>query len=117
MKWLLLATLLASLTVDATEFTITWTPPTENEDNTPLLEQDLDFYTLYINGQPVVNFDSIVGTWTAVIVINEPGTNPGELTVTALNGQESGFSNTVNFLVGPRTPKNPTNLTITQTNP
>lgn len=104
--------LVLSLTVQADDFTISWLPPTQYTDGTPLLEQELDFYTLYINGTGVVNLDVILGTWTADITITEPGTHVLALTVTANNGVESALSTPVNFTVGPRTPMAPINLTV-----
>jgi hypothetical protein len=104
--------LVLSLTVQADDFTISWLPPTQYTDGTPLLEQELDFYTLYINGTGVVNLDVILGTWTANVTITEPGTHVLALTVTANNGVESNLSDTVNFTVGPRTPMAPVSLTI-----
>ena len=104
--------LVLSLTVQADAFTITWQPPTQYTDGTSLLEQELDFYTLYINGTGVVNLDVILGTWTANVTITEPGTHVLALTVTANNGVESNLSDTVNFTVGPRTPSAPVSLTI-----
>jgi hypothetical protein len=94
-------------TAQAATLTLTWTPPTEYEDGTPLFEQDLDYYTVHINGQPVANLAVVVGTWTADIVITAPGTHDVNMTVTDLNGETSVFSNTQVFTVGPRTPKAP----------
>jgi len=76
------------------------------------LEQDLDFYTLYINDTAMLDLDVILGQWTAEITITEPGTHDIELSVTSIAGQESSRSNMVNFTVGPRTPGAPANLTI-----
>jgi hypothetical protein len=103
-----IAVLMISTTTQASTIQLSWTPPTEYEDGTPLLEQDLDFYTVYINGTPATNLDVIVGTWSAEIVFTVPGSHQVALTVTDLNGQESQLSNTQVFTVGPRTPKAPT---------
>lgn len=92
--------LLGSLTVQADTFILSWTPPAENEDGTPLLEQELDFYTVYVDSMPVVNLDVIIGTWTAQIIITKPGTWPVYMTVTNLHGKESRPSNQLLFTVG-----------------
>lgn len=96
----------------ADTYTLSWTPPTEYENNTPLPEQDLDYYTLYIDDEPVIELDVIIGTWTTDITIDEEGTYVISLTVTAINGQESRRSGTVNFTVGPRIPGAPMNLIL-----
>lgn len=99
--------LLSSITF-ATDFTVSWTPPTQYEDGATLLEQDLDFYTFYCDGNRIVDLDSIVGTWTAIIAFTEPGTYVCGLTVTDLNGEQSDLSNTKVFMKGPRKPRPPT---------
>jgi len=107
--------LLASLTL-ALDFSISFVPPTEWENGDELLEQDLDFYSMYCNGaaEPFVILDSIIGTHSRVVDFAPlgEGTHVCHLTVTALNGEESGPSNTENFTVGPRTPGSPTNFVI-----
>jgi len=87
--------------------TIEWTPPTEYTDNTVLLEQDLDFYSWYCDGNHVVDFDAIIGTWAADISFGAPGSYTCGLTTTAINGQESELSNTKVFTKGPRIPRPP----------
>jgi len=116
LRYGLVALLLAGL-VFAVDMNISWTPPTEYENGDPLLEQELDFYSLYCNGDaaPLATIDSIIGTRTAVVSFSSlgEGTHTCHLTVTALNGEESVPSNTANFTVGPRTPGAPTNFVIT----
>lgn len=102
--WAIILFAFASSYSRADTFTISWTPPAAYTDGTPLFEQDLDFYTVYINNEPIVNLQVIVGTWTADITITQPGTHDLTMTVTDYNGQESAQSNMVNFTVGPRTP-------------
>ena len=105
--------LLASLTF-ANNWNVSWVPPTEYEDGSQLLEQDLDYYTLYCNNSPVATFDSIIGTTTAVLDTTgmAEGTYECYLTVTSISGLESAPSNVANFTIGPRTPLPPSGLTI-----
>lgn len=110
----LLATLLlglSSLSL-ADDFQICWTPPTQFVNGDPLLEQDLDFYTLYINGAEIMSFDSIVGTWCIVYTTHTEGTYEAQLTVTHINGMTSDLSTPRSFTLGPRQPKAPSNLTV-----
>ena len=109
-KWIMLSALMASITVDASTFTIHWSPPTQYEDGTSLLEQDLDYYSFYCDGNHVVDLDSIMGQWTADITFTVPGTYTCGLTVTDTGGQESALSNTKSFTKGPRVPRPPTLL-------
>jgi hypothetical protein len=89
---------------------ISWTPPTEYEDGAPLLEQELDYYTLYCNDIYLLDLDVIIGTWTADITFGAPGTYVCALTVTSLKGGESQPSNERVFLKGERVPLPPTLL-------
>lgn len=119
-KWAILLILIASITiqVDAQSTTtpcdisceLSWTPPTEYEDGSALLEQELDFYSVYCDGNHIMDFDSIIGTWTIEFSFGVPGTYDCGLTTTALNEQESSLSNTKLFTKGPRVPKPPTLL-------
>jgi len=93
--------------VFAVDFDISYVPPDSYTDNAPLLEQELDFYTLYCDGTAVQNLDSIIGDWQRTITIVEPGSHNCVLTTTTLDGVESGPSNTKVFIVGPRTPRPP----------
>jgi hypothetical protein len=106
--------LLLSGLVFGVDQSVTWVPPDAYENGDPLLEQDLDFYTLYCNGQPYSTIDNVIGQNTALIDFGPlgEGTHECYLTVTALNGMESAPSNTANFTVGPRTPGAPTNFVI-----
>jgi hypothetical protein len=109
---LMLVMLSAPLWAD--DWQVCWEPPTAFVNGDPLLEQDLQYYTLYINGTELLSFDAIVGTWCYVITINTEGTYLATMTVTHLNGQTSDFSNEASFTLGPRTPGAPTNLTVTK---
>ena len=100
--------------------TISWTPPTQYTDTSPLLEQDLDFYTFYCNGIMVKQIDSIIGTYSNVVDLTGLPTADYvcHLTVTALPiipnaATESGASNTINFTIGPRVPMAPAGLSST----
>lgn len=98
----------------ADDFQICWQPPTQFVNGDPLLEQDLSYYTLYMNDVEVMSFDVIVGTWCVVWTTHVEGTYFAKLTVTHVNGQTSDYSNTADFTLGPRTPGAPTNLTVTK---
>lgn len=115
-KWIVPLLLICGLTL-SWDRTVEWTPPVEYENGDVLLEQDLDFYSLYCNGSttPLVTIDSVIGTRTEIVDFSPlgEGTHTCHLTVTALNGEESGPSNDANFTVGPRTPGAPTNFVIT----
>lgn len=112
-KWILPLILVSALTFSLDQ-TVSWTPPVAYTNGDPLLEQDLDFYTLYCSGAEFTQIDSIIGNSTAVIDFTPlgEGTHICYLTVTAVNGQESGPSNTANFTVGPRVPLGPQNFVI-----
>jgi hypothetical protein len=109
-----IALLLVSTLVFSLDGTVSWTPPVEYVDGTPLLEQELDFYTLYCDDVVVATIDNVIGQRSAVVDMSAltEGSHTCALTVTALNGQESGYSNIVNFTVGPRVPGVPADLTI-----
>lgn len=113
-KWIVLGILLSGLVFGIGSHTVDWDPPTEYENGDPLLEQDLDYYTLYCNDAAFVTIDNIIGQSSAVVDFSPlgEGTHTCYLTVTALNGMESAPSNTANFTVGPRTPMAPTNFVI-----
>jgi len=90
--------LVASLTIGY-EREVSWTPPTQYEDGSILLEQDLDYYTLYCDDEAVTTIDSIIGTRTALLDMPEaPGTHECWLTVTSLAGEESAPSNVLSFM-------------------
>lgn len=103
MKRAIALLLLAGITL-AYEREISWTPPVFYTNGAPLLEQDLDFYTLYCDGVQLVTLDSIIGTWTATIDFPDtPGTHECWLTTTTLAGIESDPSNTYVFTNQPPT--------------
>lgn len=106
------ALLLASAQGFADDIEICWTPPTTFVNGDPLLEQDLDFYTLYVNDGEVMSFDVIVGTWCVTYVTHIEGTYLFEMTVTHINGQTSERSNQRSFTLGPRQPMAPVITTV-----
>lgn len=115
MRAIIALLLLAAFTsVQADVWQVCWEPPTTFENGDPLLEQDLSYYTLYMDGNELVLFDAIVGTWCYDLTITMEGTYVATMTVTHLNGKTSDFSNAVTFTLGPRTPGAPTNLTVTK---
>jgi len=130
LKILIASVLLASLTIDWSQdegwglsyvqaadgqLHFSWSPPTQYTDGAPLLEQDLDFYTLKCDGVEIADIDNIIGTYS--YSVPETGFASGDhscvLTVTTLQGAESGDSNAVNFTIGPRVPMAPAGLTLT----
>jgi hypothetical protein len=131
LKWIIPIVLLGALTLDWEQeqgfqitaayaqadgsLVISWSPPTQYTDNAPLLEQDLDFYTFKCNGAPLATIDSVIGTRTATVSTNSlaTGDHACTLTVTTLEGAESGDSNAINFTIGPRVPMAPAGLILT----
>lgn len=107
MQIIVACVLLGSLTIQADTLTITWLPPTQYTDNSTLLEQDLDHYTLYVDGVSTIFYDSVPGSYSQLHTIVPAGTYELTLTVTTLEGVESGPSNVKVFTVGSRTPKPP----------
>lgn len=110
-KWLIPLVLLAGQ-VQAETFEVCWLPPTQFENGEPLLEGDLDYYTLYVDDQVLMNFDAIVGTWCVTFDVTVEGTYYASMTVTHINGQTSQRSNIDPFTLGPRTPAAPTEVTV-----
>lgn len=88
---------------------LSWVPPQFYTDGTPLLEQDLDFYTLYCDGGQTDVIDSIIGTYSYDLDLTQfqSGDHACALSVTSLLGEESVQSNSVNFTIGARTPGAP----------
>ena len=98
---------LASITFAYVE-TIRWTPPAFYTNGNVLLEQELDFYTFYCDGQQVEILDSIIGTWQRDVEFPDTaGQHECWLTATTLLGVESGPSNTKVFTNDPRIPMAP----------
>lgn len=114
MKWsrLMVLALLASLTVQADTFTISWTPPTARTDGTPIDETEFSKYSFYCDGNHVVDLAVIPGVWEADVTIHPQGTYVCGLTVSDLEGRESELSNSLDFVVGPHAPGPVTGLQI-----
>lgn len=99
--------LLASITF-ATDNTIRWVPPVFYTNGVPLLEQDLDFYTLYCDGSVLQVIDSVIGTRTEQVHLPKTeGNHICYLTVTTLVGVESAPSNDYSFSNLPLIPAAP----------
>ena len=91
--------------------TLTWQPPTEYEDDTPIGPGELETYTLICGGLNV----QFPGDTTSGVYDFPPGSYDCVLTVTATNGETSMPSNQVSFTIAqppPPAPKAPTNLTV-----
>lgn len=117
--WVLICLLLILLFAVTTEakadpFEVCWLPPTQFENGDPLLEADLDYYTLYVDQNELLNLDAIVGTWCTTFQVHVEGTYFLTMTVTHMNGMTSAHSNIATFTLGPRTPGAPTQVTVTK---
>lgn len=110
-KWLIPLLLLAA-PVHADTFEVCWIPPTTFENGDPLLEGELDYYTLYVDEQVLLNFDAIVGTWCVTFEVHVEGTYFASMTVTHINGQTSARSNIEPFTLGARAPAPPTQVVV-----
>ncbi len=99
---------LASITL-AFERDISYTPPEFYVNGDVLLEQELDFYTVYCDDQVVTILDSIIGTWARTVDFPEitGASDTCWLTTTTLLGAESDPSNVKVFMGPPRTPMAP----------
>lgn len=104
--------LLVCGTVNADTFEVCWLPPTQFENGDTLMEGDLDYYTIYVDQQELMNFDAIVGTWCATFEVHVEGTYFLHMTVTHNNGMTSAPSNIATFTLGPRAPAAPTQVVV-----
>ncbi|WP_455363582.1 hypothetical protein [[Eubacterium] cellulosolvens] len=113
---LVIALLLVSpLVLAVGEKTFTWTPPTLNEDGSPLAQADIASYNIYCDQQLLANVPNTpqnTDTYTA-----QPGTfaiGPHECyaTTVSVHDVESGPSNTVLFTVEPGVPQAPVNFAL-----
>ena len=107
--------LTAAMAQNSGSIEIGWTPPTEYTDNAPLLEQDLDYDTLFCNAAELKQIDSVAGTRNDTVDLTglAIGDYACHLTVTTLLASESGPSNIINFTIGPRVPMAPAGLSWT----
>ena len=79
---------------------LSWTPPTEREDNTQLPASEIQGYKLYINDQPTFTIPGDRTSWDMTGVSNGVRL---KLTTIDTDGRESVLSNevTVNLLPDP----------------
>jgi hypothetical protein len=91
--------------------TFQWTPPTEYEDGSALVNSDIDEYRIYCNEQLIAVVENVNNTnsWTS------GNFSPGSYScnATAVVGtEESSPSNTITFFVSPPIPKAPVGLVV-----
>jgi len=125
MKWvkrLILLLLICSPVLFAFQNkTFTWTPPTQNDDGSPLLDSEIASYTIFcaeVNAPSATLLGTVTNTgnttqWTSPDGSLPPGTYDCFAHTVRNDGAESGRSNTVNFLVPQATPDPPTGFSVT----
>lgn len=119
MKWikrLVLLLLIASPVLFAYQNkTFTWTPPTQNTDGSPLLDAAIASYNIFCNGSLLGTVTNTGNTqqWTSPNGSLPPGTYDCYATTVRIDQVESDSSNTINFLVPPSTPGEPTGFSVT----
>lgn len=91
-----------------------WTPPTQNEDGSPLPDSEIKAYNIYCNGSllGVVENTGGVTSWRSPDGAFPPGTYTCHATTVATNDEESAQSNSVNFTVGPLLPEPPSGFSV-----
>lgn len=115
MKKLLLCLLLCAPLVFAyQDKEFTWTPPTQNEDGSPLADSEIASYNIYCNSTLITNVPNTSGTdtWQSPDGAFPPGSYSCTATTVATTGEESAHSNAVNFTVDASAPNPPGNLTV-----
>jgi len=125
MKWvkrLLLLLLICSPVLFAYQNkTFLWTPPTQNEDGSPLLDSEIASYNIFC-AESAATQTTLLGTvtntgnttqWTSPDGSLPPGDYVCFATTVRNDGAESGRSNTVNFSVPQATPDPPTGFSVT----
>ena len=90
----------------------TWNAPTERVDNSPLPNSEIDSYRIYCDGDSTPiwtqsNSPAFDERWQAPDGTFAVGTHTCHATTVDTLGQESGPSNTLNFIVNPDRPKPP----------
>lgn len=111
--------LLAALTFDVqpqalpTSYIVTFVPPTEYVDGTPLNEADIDHYSVYCDGSYIKDVPNDFSRQFTLGLDDRlaPGSHTCGLSDTVA-GIESVLSNTKDFPLGQRTPGAPTLTTV-----
>ena len=111
MKILLSFLLFVSLSVFADTATITFTPPTEREDNTPLSPDEIAGYEVY--NSDGVSVKSLPGDATSFTMGTTSAMQSLVVTTKDTDGRESSvYSQIVNVPASVSSPKPPTGFTI-----
>jgi hypothetical protein len=116
-KWAILGSLLASLTLGAQSFVpsavyLTFTPGLEMTDGSPFDESVIEKYSLYCDGAYVKDYANDFSR-QVYVTIDDIGVGSHTCSLSEwVGGLESLVSNTVDFPLGQRTPKAPTNLAV-----
>ena len=105
-KFIVLFLLSFPLWADTVE--ITFTPPTERADATPLPITDIQHYQVYVSGNPDITIPNTNNTGEIVL---SPGLYDIHVTTVDIDGRESVPSNIVS-VQAKSPPGNPTNLII-----
>ena len=101
--------------------TFLWTPPTQNDDGSPLLDSEISGYNIFC-AESAAASATLLGTvtntgnttqWTWPDGSLPPGTYDCFATTIRNDGAESVRSNTVNFSVPQATPDPPTGFSVT----
>ena len=111
MKYLFL--LLFSFNVFADTAVVTFTPPTEREDNTPLLTAEIGGYNVFVDGVGHA-INPLLPTDTGFTIDLPSGVYSITMTTFDTDGRESLFSTPVSVDV-PFDPKAPSGVTVTIT--
>ena len=106
MKYLILLLLSFSAFADTVE--VTFAPPTEREDATPLPITDIQHYQVYVSGNPDITIPNTNNTGEIVL---SPGLYDIHVTTVDTDGRESVPSNIVS-VQAKSPPGNPMNLII-----
>lgn len=113
-KILLLLFLLITFNVNADTGIFTYQPPTERENNTPLLQSEISGYNVYINNIKNTEISPLLSTTTGFTLTLLPGEYNVEVTTLDTDNRESKRSVPVNLKV-PFNPNPPSNVTVSIT--
>jgi hypothetical protein len=114
-KLLLALLLLSPLVFAVGEKTFTFVPPTQYEDGTPLLQDQIASYDIECDGALLVNLPNVpqnTDTYQAAPGTFATGTHTCQAFTITVEGARSGPSNTVNFTVDPGIPGPPINFAV-----